>query len=160
MKYPGLTLIAFLALLAVPCVRVTAAAAELPAGLARCADERNDDVRLRCFDHEISVWRAEAAPAPQKRNAEPAGEPFPLRREGSEKAAPGPTVQAHLTGVSTLADDRLSFQLDNGQVWVQNESRSGFPSSVGDPVTIKKGALGSIWLMTDKRWGTRVRRVR
>lgn len=65
-----------------------------------------------------------------------------------------------MTGVSTLADDRLSFQLDNGQVWVQNESRSGFPSAVGDPVTIKKGALGSIWLMTGKRWGTRVRRVR
>lgn len=160
MKRASLPSIALWGVIYVLLGQSTAAADVLPAGLARCADEKDDAVRLHCFDHEVSVLRAAGDSAVQERKAVRAGDPFPLRTEEPRKPVSSPSIRARLTAVSTLPGDRLSFQLDNGQVWVQNESRSGFPSAVGDPVTIKKGALGSIWLVTDKRWGTRVHRVR
>lgn len=137
-----------------------AAAAELPAEFLRCSNEPDDRVRLRCFDQEVAKWRStrEKTIAPQVQ-AQPR-EPFPVRSESAAKVSETiPKIEAHLARVSTLANDRLSFELDNGQVWMQTEDKSGFRAAVGDSVTIKKGALGSVWLYVNKKWGTRVRRI-
>jgi hypothetical protein len=54
----------------------------------------------------------------------------------------------------------LSIELDNGQVWQQTESTTGFYVKSGDRVTIAPGALGSFWMTAGSRPAARVRRVR
>ena len=47
--------------------------------------------------------------------------------------------------------------LDNGQIWTFNDSNAALRS--GDPVSIKRGALGSYLLVTADHHSYHVRRV-
>jgi hypothetical protein len=70
-------------------------------------------------------------------------------------AAPvGPTsIQAHISKVTTDQLGRTYLVLDNGQMWTSSDSeaREDAHMGPGDPVTIKKGALGSFVMVTDSR---------
>ncbi|HEY8509540.1 MAG TPA: hypothetical protein VIL32_14340 [Steroidobacteraceae bacterium] len=54
----------------------------------------------------------------------------------------------------------LSIELENGQVWVEQERRSTFRVSPGETVTIRSGVLGSYFLSTESKATARVVRVR
>lgn len=56
--------------------------------------------------------------------------------------------------------DRLVVTLDNGQVWVQNEGRSGIYLRPGETVTITQGSLGGYALRSERYGKVRVRRVK
>jgi hypothetical protein len=158
---------------------VPAAAAELDTSdLARCAAVSGRDERLACYDAlaAVSVPGVRIAPAP----AAPAGEApadagqaapaartanpddpanFGLTRHQLKVIPQGPdSIKAV---VSQLTEDRLNnvyLVLDNGQTWgfIEPDPRV----RPGDPVTIKRAALGSFLMTTPSRHSYRVQRVK
>ena len=102
---------------------------ELATRIAACTREKDDALRLACFDR---------AAAPQ----EPAAK----------------RIGATVTAIETRTRGELVVTLDNGQVWAQKDSGAYFPLKVGDPVTILAGTLGSFLLISGNR-ATAVTRV-
>jgi hypothetical protein len=118
------------ALLAVAFIQPALAAEDdLAARIAACTREKDDALRLACFDR---------AAVPQ--------EPAPKR------------ISAIVTAIETRTRGELVVTLDNGQVWAQKESGAYFPLKVGEPVTILAGTLGSFRLISGNR-ATAVTRV-
>ena len=58
---------------------------------------------------------------------------------------------------SWFAEDAVT--LNNGQVWEQAESRTGFWQQPGQTVTITPGVLGSFFLTDDQHQRVRVKRI-
>lgn len=142
-----------------------AAEASMAERLAECLAERDDALRLACYDREV----AELAPAARqpaastdaptyvpKTNAPASAEDnFGVygsevaRKRGTEDdkaAAELKRITAAVTAISQRPRGELVVMLGNGQAWQQKESQSYFPIRVGDEVTITKGALGSYHL--------------
>jgi len=82
-----------------------------------------------------------------------------LEAKQGVKSTEAKSLSAHITSVSRSAAGRQVFTLDNGQVWRQAETRSGFEVAPGDAVTVSSGAMGSFWLATSKHNWTRVERI-
>jgi uncharacterized cupin superfamily protein len=102
---------------------------ELATRITACTREKDDALRLACFDR---------AAAPQ----EPAAK----------------RISATVTAIETRTRGELVVTLDNGQVWAQKDSGTYFPLKVGDAVTILAGTLGSFRLISGNR-ATAVTRV-
>jgi hypothetical protein len=138
------------------CSRVLLAApATLEGALQVCAQEKDDARRLSCFDREVQNLahthdNSFGLTAEQERKSQPA--------EARDKAS-SQTLSSVVSAVSTRADGRLVITLANGQTWVQGEAWEVFHLSVGDPVTIKHGTLGSFQLSTSSGLSTRVSRA-
>jgi hypothetical protein len=75
------------------------------------------------------------------------------------RAADVPKIEAHLVRVSSAADSRLIFTLDNQQVWRQVRPEGELLAKVGDAVTVRRGVLGSYWLQFPSGRGCKVSRV-
>jgi hypothetical protein len=152
-----------------------------------CARQQEDAARLKCFDHEASVLRAEgatrraaaaaraaappaaiaattapavtAARAPTAMSA-PAATPAPAL-SGSSPENPAQPLAARIVSISTTpADGALRFELDNGQVWQQNERETYLSLAAGDSVQIKVGSFKSFVLRTPSGVTTRVHQIR
>lgn len=144
-------------------------AATLPPTLRACVGIADDKVRLACLDREIALLENASVhnPAatvvltpeqklglPQKRVEQieaPVGAPAPATVKG---------LEAHIAKASGDAAGHAVVELDNGQVWQQIDSQSGFSPRSGDLAKISKGAMGSFWLSLDSRRAARVKRVR
>ncbi len=115
-----------------------------------------------------------AAPArPPVQHAPPSGVSDPKQSFGLSEAAiaqqevaagtrPAPLtrIEAHVRALSSAADGRLVFTLDNGQTWVQlRPEGDDLLAKVGDAVTVSRGALGSYWLALSSRRGCKVTRL-
>jgi len=148
---------ALLLLLAVWVLPLTAGAEPLSDGLQRCARQTDEHLRLKCFD-EL------AASLPQRKRDE-----FGMTAAVAERKDPSApkvplidpeVLDAKIAGLRQGSQGEYTFTLDNGQVWVEQESRPGVHFSVGEAVQIKHGFLGSLWLSapSDHRM-TRVKRV-
>jgi hypothetical protein len=127
--------------------------------------------RVACYDRASAPAAPGAAPAQAARTQPPAPPPAPPPTpeqqfghspERARPVAPPPEARAareldQITArIASLRSDalgRLSFVLDNGQVWRMTESEGvfDFPSR-GDTVTIRRGAIGGFRL----DWGTNV----
>jgi len=70
------------------------------------------------------------------------------------------SINAHVTAVTTNASGRIVVELDNGHVWVQTETDTYPTLKSGDPVTIKRAALGSFRLTGPLKVSWRVRRLK
>jgi hypothetical protein len=127
--------------------------------------------RVACYDRAS----APAAPAIQQAARPPAPPPpppaSPEQQFGLERARPAPPppptpqqqvqaaardidqITAKITSLRADALGRISFVLDNGQVWRMTESEGvfDFPNR-GDTVTIRRGAVGGFRL----DWGTNI----
>jgi hypothetical protein len=157
-----------------------------PAGLQSCVRIADDAARLACFDREMAAASAvrpsrkdtpALTAAPLANPSQPANpsppvtlspqQKFGLAGDQIQPLEPGPMtappklkeLQAHIAKVSRRSDGHALYELDNGQVWLQMETRSEFFVRSGDGVTITTGALGSYWLATDSHNATRVKRV-
>ena len=167
---------------------VSAAFAQsLPPSVAACASEKDSLVRLTCFDREVAKYTQSstpvaptpAAPAvatppapPVAATQPPAASPneddfgvtgeFARRREEAKSnGAPEMTeMHATVTKISSRPYGELVLELDNGQVWEQNEKKSAFIIKVGDGVLIRKAKFGSFMLSTDDGATSRVHRIR
>jgi hypothetical protein len=69
-------------------------------------------------------------------------------------------VTARVVSVSKTAGGELRMELDNGQVWQENEHDPSLMLSPGDSVQIKPGALKSSILRSPAGVNAKVRRVR
>jgi hypothetical protein len=74
-----------------------------------------------------------------------------------QEARPAPEldqISAKITSLRADALGRLSFVLDNGQVWrmTESEGRVRLPPTAGDTVTIRRGEIGGYRL----DWGTKI----
>jgi hypothetical protein len=147
---------ALLLLLAVSGLSLAASAEPLSDGLQRCARETDEHLRLRCFDDLT-------ASLPQRKRDE-----FGMTAAVAERKDPSApkaplidpeSLDAKIAGLRQGAHGEYTFTLDNGQVWVEQESRSGVRFSVGEAVQIKHGFLGSLWLSASDHRMTRVKRI-
>jgi hypothetical protein len=160
--------------------------ADVAADLAHCASVEAPDVRLACYDAlarrppaplaaatsaaAAPIAAPIAAPAPTAPSVAPAPPvaSAPARSENdafglSEAklhpvAATGPdSIQAMVAGISFDQTGHAKVRLDNGQAWVVSETEANLKQ--GQPVTIRRAALGSYLLVTADRHSYRVRRT-
>lgn len=111
-----------------------ALAHDVPDRLRECTEETDDSKRLACFDREVAtmIERAEEPEEP---------------------------VRATVTRVIDRSDGTWVVHLDNGDIWAQ-KSREYAPVKVGDQVTLKGGAFSSMYLTTEGKRSTQVKRLR
>lgn len=167
---------------------VSAAFAQsLPASVAACASEKDSLVRLTCFDREVAKYTQSSArvaptptvpaiatpPSPSVAATPPSavspniddfgvtGELARKRQEAQQsEAAAIKELHASVTKISTRPFGEYVMELDNGQVWEQNEKKSTFLIKVGDNVVIRPAKFGSFMLSTEDGATSRVHRTR
>jgi len=147
----------------------------VPASLQACAAEKDDAVRLACFDREIARLSgtrtadgAAQTPAhaavqltPEERFGRQGGA-VALEQSKREKATT-PAVKelsATVVGLSKRAHGEIVMTLDNGQIWSQIAFDPHFSVELQDKVTIRAGALGSFMLRAPSHRTTQVTRLR
>jgi hypothetical protein len=124
--------------------------------------------RLACYDALADASATPGPPAPPP--ATPTATDL-FGRDGSTAAAELATAAgvveleelvATAAGVTRTADGRLRLDLDNGQAWLQADTRRATVNP-GVEVRIRRAAFGSYLLSTtnsDRRSALRVRRIR
>jgi hypothetical protein len=162
-------------------------ARSLPERLRECAGIAEAGARLACYDalaietpgpaappaaafERDGATPASAAPAVAASAAAAGPKVTPEQAFGREQALFTQSVSgeqavreisATITTVRATKDGRFSFELDNGQLWVQTEAPTQqFALRPGDAVTIRRGALNSFVLQAPSKRSTRVRRLR
>ena len=148
---------ALLLLLAVSVLPLAAAGAEPSSdGLQRCAREKDEHLRLKCFDDLAASVRQ------RKRDEFGMTAAIVERKDPSAPKAPlidPELLDAKIAGLRQGSHGEYTFTLDNGQVWVEQEFRPGERFSVGETVQIKHGFMGSLWLSASDHRMTRVKRI-
>ncbi len=99
-----------------------------------------------------------APPAPAAA-AEGATQTFGLTPAQQHKVPEGPaSIQAHITNLSDRGGTPY-VQLENGQLWMVTDAGAEAWLNLGDPVTIRRAALGSFLLTTKSKRSYHARRV-
>jgi len=138
--------------------------AELEPLLKGCATIRNDTERLACYDRVIAQLYSRSDNNPQ-----PAPSPEAMFGAGAQ-TNPRPqidehvseelsSITAHVAALRTAADGSQLIELDNGQLWKQEDARK-LLLRMGDAVTISRAAMQSFKLSTPAQRFARVSRVR
>jgi len=153
----------------------------LAEGLAHCARIAATDARLACYDGLARESTREsgpavvaapvvAAPLATSTSASASSGPAPAadaaQNFGFSPARinpkpPGPAaIEARLSGIATNQGDfgQTTLRLDNGEVWKTRDDVSRL--AVGDPVRIKRAALGSYLLLDPANLSYRVYRLK
>ena len=131
-----------------------------------CAQHRDDASRLQCFDAVAKALRTEppAKDAVADRHIAEPMRSAPVEKPREKPAAAPPHVSqpvtAHVVSVAKTSGGELRIELDNGQVWQENEHDPSLMLSAGDSVQIKPGALKSSILRSPVGVNAKVRRVR
>ena len=132
--------------------------------LARCAEIAAPDARLSCYDALAGRMAASvrtpagAPPAPRQRDAADFGL-NPVQPQPAPVAAR--SIEARVTKVIAVRPGlgHPSVLLDNGQVWTFTETEDDARLGPGDPVSIKRAALGSFLMTTPSKHTYHVRRA-
>ncbi len=125
--------------------------------LSTCAGFEDDSARLACYDGLAGRPRPDMPKA-----VADFGVTEQLKRERDPEtwiAARPESVTRTVKSVGRNASDRLVVTLEDGQVWLQTETKSHVPVRPGDVVVIKRAAMGTFMLLTPSSVATRVRRV-
>ena len=151
------------------------AGASVSADLSRCAAIAAPDTRLACYDQLAGraadgrpiadvAAPAAAAAAASARAVALANPPqdFGLTK-AQVKPAPAtpaevPELKALVAGVGSDRNGHTLVTLDNGQTW--SFSDDDVRLAAGDPVTIRRAALGSFLMITPSRHTHHVHRTR
>jgi hypothetical protein len=173
MKGKALTLL--LALAAAPTWSANIPAPETIDQVVACADLKDAQQRLECYDRGIAPLKndhaaaAPATPAPAAARKLPAPGSLGEEQLRADRRPANPDrpsePQALHARIATLSKAGYSYLvgLDNGQVWYHENLREGAFLKEGEAVTIEKGALGSYRLIRDddrKNNWIRVKRAR
>lgn len=142
---------------------------DLTATLLACADESDDQRRLRCFDAATAALRSEprtlavaSTPAASPSTATPAlsaEDSFGARRDPGHETRLK-EITAVVAAASTRPHGELVITLDNGQLWTELAPGSRVRVKQGDSVKIKAGALGSFHLVAPNGRSSKVSRLR
>jgi hypothetical protein len=163
-------------------------ASEALGALLACRQVASDPARLACFDRESAALVAaprSGAVSPRASPRAVAGAQAPSRaalsatgldpeqtfglaplqiaaRQAAAEKLPRRLdhIAARITALSSAADGREIFTLDNSQVWMELEPEATVEPRVGESVEISRGWLGSYWLSLPTRRGCKVTRLR
>lgn len=137
-------------------------------GIAACAAISEDTQRLDCYDRlagRSTSVAPQAAPAAPAVTTDPIADfglpPKVVKARDPQKwneSTPG-SISGTVASVRHDHLGRFSVTLTDGQVWVQNDTKSNAIVRPGDAITIKRAALGSFMLTTPRKVSTRVRRL-
>jgi hypothetical protein len=157
--------------------------------LLACRDVADASARLACFDREAAALASPAAaspgspaagvapvvaapPAPPAVVQPPTPPPDPKQQFGlpekevaRQEVAAGARapdvekIQARVVGLALTGDGRTVVTLDNDQVWRQLSADTDLFLKLGDNVTVSRAFLGSYWLATPTKRGSKVTRV-
>jgi len=132
----------------------------LPEAIRQCMTVRNSVERLACYDTAAARLAAgvtsQATPEEmfgiqaQHNRTQPAAAP---------ERAEVTSIEARVARLRETKDGSVLIDLDNGQVWRQEDSAT-LLLKVGDVVTISRGALKSFRLSTPTKRSARVKRIR
>jgi hypothetical protein len=143
-------------------VTALAGSAPIPDGLRHCAQETDAPRRLACFDAlveslpKIETDQFGMTPEIAKRRVA-----APEQRGTTPEAGLADGVlPATIASLAGSPDGRWLLTFDNGQVWMLAEATPNLRLAVGDKVQIGHGALGSLWLTTQRGRKLRITRVR
>jgi hypothetical protein len=164
------------------------AAASLPSveaqDLRSCTTIDDAAARLACYDRVAGRTTSmtatpEPAPAPESAPASAAvpvaaaaaaataEKDFgltPAAKKALEPEAAGDAkpeaIERAIAAVARDGQDRFVVTLDDGQVWAQNEGKSGVYPRTGENVTISRAAMGGYVLRSERFGSIRVRRVK
>jgi hypothetical protein len=140
---------------------------ELPASLIECLTQKDDALRLSCYDREVARLKREpvTAPPPAPANIDPQASfgyrggaiPEEQERRKAEVAAL-PQLDSTIVAISKRPYGELVLTLENQQVWVQ-KSPDSTRLKVGDRITIKRAMLGAFLLVGPTGRSTSVARL-
>jgi hypothetical protein len=139
----------------------------------RCAEIESDARRLACYD---GIFGPPARTAPAElpstlpltdsastglveRDFRDFGLSEADKRRNTNLPAAPDSISLTIESVGRWPTGEQIFRTREGQVWVEAEPYSRVRVGPGDPVTIRKGAIGSYVLVTSSRAGTKVRRL-
>jgi hypothetical protein len=109
----------------------------------------------------VAAPLAAAAPKPPDDNYGLQGQQLQNKlKEQHAKPPPLQPLAATVKRVLPRPDNEYAFELDNGQVWEQAESKSNMNIKPQDAVTIVPGSLGSFFLTDGKHLRLRVHRIK
>lgn len=147
------------------------AAQGLPAALASCRAEKDDALRLACYDREVGklsqqsqTAAAPLAAAAPKTPEEQFGYRGTLARAESDSKKQQTRdlaeLSATVTSIAQRGDGTLVMTLDNGQVWAQNRPDAFFRLKMGEQVKIEPASLGSFMMISATKRTARVTRLK
>lgn len=141
----------------------TAGAAPLPVAFEACAALSRDSERLACYDKAVAAIKSGQAPSgvgPEHMfgasSTSSRGNPElrDVKREELKQ------ISAVVTSLRRLDDGKIMIELDNGQLWRQQDSDVEMMLATGDEVTIVRAALGTFRIADKTGRFSRFKRVR
>ena len=149
-----------------------------------CSAVAKNSARLKCYDEQAARQKkaapapaanapgapssgsmsASATPPPASSAASDFGlDPDTVRKKqaAANPEAPKPPEQVvgRVKSVVTTPRGQYRITLEDGQVWEETQHTGGAAPEVGDPVTIKRGMLGSYFLSRSVGLALRVKRI-
>ena len=143
----------------------TAVCAEpLPAHLQPCVSLQRDAERLACYDKAVAnmLSGGDAAKPVSAENMFGAstgisrtetGQPAVKREELRQ-------ISGTITSLRHTDDGMIVLELDNGQVWRQQDAEVRLVMTAGDPVTVVRASLGTFRIADKSGRFARFKRVR
>jgi len=144
-------------LLAIP-----APADELPAHFKTCVSIRRDAERLACFDKAVAQLQGgtEAAP-PSAENMFGANTDLAAGKANREvEREELQEIRGVVTSLRRVDDGMIVVELDNGQVWRQQDADATLTITTGDAVTIMRASMGTFRIADKRGRSARFKRVR
>ena len=136
----------------------------LPEHLKACVSLQRDGERLACFDKAVAnmMSGSDAAKPVSAENMFGAstgisrsetGQPAVKREELRQ-------ISGTITSLHHTDDGMIVLELDNGQVWRQQDAEVRLKMAAGDPVTVVRASLGTFRIADKGGRFARFRRVR
>jgi len=131
-----------------------------------CRGISNDAQRLACYDRASPPYAASASVPGAAAAATQPERNFGLSIAQQRAADPAAhrdeldRLDANVGDMRRLSTGAFVLTLDNGQQWQQAEVNSRARPKKGDRVSIRRGMLGSFFLVTPDNVATRVRRLK
>jgi hypothetical protein len=146
------------------CAWASAHGAErLPATLEACAALSRDTERLACYDRAVADLKAGKTDAPVSaenmfgatpETAAESPESRGIKREELRQ------ISGIVTSVRPVNDGMILIELDNGQVWRQQDSDTRLMVATGDRVTVVRASMGTFRIADKTGRFARFKRVR
>lgn len=133
----------------------------VPPALEACLSLRRDAERLACYDRAVEALKTgQEVEAASPENMFGAGE---IRKTPTASDTPRDEfrqISATVTSVRRANDGKILVELDNGQVWRQQDSDVHMMISSGDTVTIARASMGTFRIADKTGRFARFKRVR
>jgi hypothetical protein len=146
------------------CVAAAHSAEPLPGHLKPCVSLQRDAERLACYDKAVATLLSgddSATPVSAENMfgastgiSRPEGEQAHVKREELRQ------ISGTVTSLRHTDDGMIVVELDNGQVWRQQDAQVKMMMAPGDPVTIVRASLGTFRIADKTGRFARFKRVR